>query len=85
MKDWQKYEKMKGEKEEKKEKKAGSIMEALGKIGLDIGFIKKGPYETHFEDRVTGIWFPDMQASVYAPSVGMLKAMMGVPGFKTTA
>lgn len=61
-----------------------TIKETLGKLGLDIAFFKRGPYETHFEDRVTGIWFPDMQASVYGPSVALLKAGMGVPGFKVT-
>ncbi|MCJ7511127.1 MAG: hypothetical protein MUP14_09635, partial [Dehalococcoidia bacterium] len=70
----------------KAEKKGDSMTETLKKVvkalGIDVWFVKPGPYETHFDDRVTGIWFPDMQASVYSPSVNMLKAYMQVPGFK---
>jgi hypothetical protein len=68
--------------DKKEEKKSKSIMDVLRSVGLDVAFFKRGPYETHFEDRVTGIWFPDMMASVYMPSVAMFKAYMQVPGFK---
>jgi len=68
--------------EKKKKAIADQIREAFKKMGLDVAFFKRGPYETHFDDRVTGIWFPDMAASVYVPSVNMLKAYMQVPGFK---
>ncbi len=70
--------------EEKEEKKAfAELSKALKKIGLDIAFFKPGPYETHFEDRITGIWFPEIASSIYGPSVTLLKAALGVPGFRS--
>ena len=77
--------KKKKAREKWSEKKASpsGLKKILSSIGLDMAFVKRGPYETHFEDRITGIWFPDMMASVYMPSVTMLKAHMQVPGFKS--
>jgi hypothetical protein len=84
--DVKRAEAMAAKQNKKEEKKGKSIFEIISNgiknLGIDVGFIKPGPYETHFDDRVTGIWFPDMQTSVYIPSVNMFKAHMQVPTFK---
>lgn len=81
------------EKEKKKEeaevaakvkKATRSIGKFLGEIGFptDVRFFKPGPYETHVEDVITGIWVPEFLSSIQIPSNNFFKDALGIPGVK---
>ncbi len=61
--------------EEEKESKISNI---LDKISLPFSFVKRGPYERDFNDRVTKIYAARCAQERYAPIVKFLKQRMGV-------
>jgi len=66
----------------RKKKEEGFAENIWKKIGFELKFIKPGPYEPHLEDIMTGIYIPELVASVYSPSLDFFKAAVGVPGVK---
>jgi len=59
-----------------------AVKNTMKKIGLNISFIKPGPYETTFEDRITGLYFTEMGSSVWNPVISFLKGEFKVPGWR---
>ncbi|MEM7821298.1 MAG: hypothetical protein QXX38_00550 [Candidatus Aenigmatarchaeota archaeon] len=45
--------------------------------------IKPGPYETTFDDRVSGMYFREIADVIWRPALNYLKGSVGVPGFRT--
>jgi hypothetical protein len=67
--------------EGKKEKsKADKAKDTMKKFGFGMMLVKPGPYETNFDDRITGPYFTEMAASMWSPVISFLKAEFKVPG-----
>jgi hypothetical protein len=65
----------------KAEGKGELLKKSVAKTSFPIKFFKPGPYETTFDDRVTGQYFREV-AGKYEEAVSYLKSLVGVPGFK---
>jgi len=65
---------------EKKEKKKS--LDFAKTTGLDLTFFRRGPYEPHFEDRVNGAYFREMNDFAIAPTIDFWKGAFDVPGFR---
>jgi len=64
-----------------REKAQKQIEKEAQEMNRPIKFLKKGPYEPTFDDRVTGPWFTDIGGGFAMPVAGFLKTKFGVPGF----
>jgi len=73
------FEYKKEEEKEKKKKKS----DVLSKVGLEgFSLFRRGPYEPHFEDRVNGPYFREMNDFAISPAIDFWKGAFGVPGFR---
>lgn len=70
-----------GGKEMGKIKKAKETVEKVKKISSEVGvkFIKSGPYETNFYERIVSPYFKEMADIFFRPSVRYLKTAVGAP------
>ena len=68
------------EEESKKKGKDDKVKDAMKKMGFTFGFIKPGPYETTFEDRINGPYFTELGSSFWNPIIDYLKGGFKVPG-----
>ncbi|MFC2143636.1 hypothetical protein ACFLQN_04530 [Candidatus Aenigmatarchaeota archaeon] len=55
----------------------GFVSKIANKVNLGLEFMKKGPYEKDFEERITKYWIASMAKDRYIPLVGFLKQKVG--------
>jgi len=65
---------------EKKEKK--KAMDFAKESDFGLKFFRRGPYEPHFEDRVNGAYFREMNDLAISPAIDFWKGAFDVPGFR---
>jgi len=85
-KEWFEWKYREEEEESKAKKTAKKVVEFLNNIGINttVRFFKPGPYETHVEDVITGIWVPEFSSAIQMPSINFFKDALGVPGAKAS-